>query len=313
MRRGRALAALALAVLFVLALAAMPETPRGPVGAWMASSGLAPRLETVDGLRVRYVRAGSGPAVVLVHGFASSIYTWKDVIPALARAHDVVAFDLPGYGGSDQPPHLTPEIYPNVITGLMSRLGLHSASLVGNSLGGGVCALVAGGSPERVERLALIDSAGFNLAEGERPWMVRLAASKAAGAVIGRLPVRRFFVRAALLQVFHDDALVTPERVDEYVAPLLRPGALASTQSLLASRGRLTPGSFRDAVARVRVPTLIVWGREDAWIPLENADRFAAAIPGSRKVVLDSCGHMPQEERPREVAQLLETFLDAGP
>lgn len=305
----------AVAVLLIVGLAllvARPEVPRGPTGTWMTAAGVAPRFETVDGLRVRYVRAGSGPAVVLLHGFASSIYTWKDVLPALARAHDVVAVDLPGYGESDQPADLSAEVYPSVVTGLMERLGLRSAALVGNSLGGAVCALIAAQSSERAERLVLIDSAGFNLAERDRPWMVRLAASRAAGAAVGRLPIRRLLVRAALLQVFHDDGLVTPGRVDEYLAPLLRPGALASTQSLLASRGRLTPGTFADQIARVRAPTLILWGRNDAWIPLAQAARFEAAIPGSRTVVIDSCGHMPQEERPSEVARLIEEFLGGG-
>lgn len=304
-RKGRAL--LLVLALALLALALRPEAPAGAVGGWMAAAGLTPRFETVDGVRVRYVRAGSGPAVVLLHGFTSSIVTWRDVLPGMARRHDVLALDLPGFGGSDQPPDLSARLYPRLVLALMDRTGIVRASLVGNSMGGAVAIGVAAEAPERVDRLVLIDSAGFNLSPGDRPFMVRLAGSW-GGALAERLPIRRALVRAALRQVFFDDAQVTPERVEEYVAPLLRPGTMASVRSLLASQGA-EAAAFQRTIAGVRAPTLVLWGRQDAWIPLEHAGRFAAAIPGARTVVLEACGHMPQEERPGETLRLIEAFL----
>jgi pimeloyl-ACP methyl ester carboxylesterase len=83
---------------------------------------------------------------------------------------------------------------------------------------------------------------------------------------------------------------------------------VAAAQALLASGDDMGVPAL---VTRVRVPTLVIWGREDAWVPVTQADRFLAAIPGSRKVVIDACGHLPQEERPAEVAALLEEFLPA--
>lgn len=274
----------------------------------MAAAGVTPAFESVDGVRLRYVRAGTGPAVVLLHGFASSIVTWRETIPALARTHDVVAVDFPGFGGSDIRPGLPPSAYPHLVLGLLDRLSIPRASLVGNSLGGGVAVVMAARSPERVDRLVLIDSVGFNLAPADRPLILRVAGTKTAARLIEALPVRRALVEAALHQVFHDDRLVTPERVDEYVAPLLRPGAVASAQALLASGDDM---GIAERVSRVRVPTLVIWGREDRWVPVAQADRFLAAVPGSRKVVIEGCGHVPQEERPAEVAALLEEFLPA--
>jgi pimeloyl-ACP methyl ester carboxylesterase len=260
----------------------------------------------VDGVRVRYVRAGAGPAVVLLHGFASSIVTWRDVMPALARTRDVVALDFPGFGGSEVRQGLPPSAYPALVLGLMDRLGLPRASLVGNSLGGGVAVVVAARHPERVDRLVLIDSVGYNLASADRPWLLRVAGRRPVAQLVEALPLRRPMVTLALRQIFQDDSLVTAERIDEYVAPLLRPGAVAAAQTLLASGDHLgLPG----LVARVRVPTLVVWGREDTWVPVEQADRFLADIPGSRKAVIEACGHMPQEERPAEVLGFLEDFL----
>lgn len=283
-----------------------PPPAPGPVGGWMAQAGVAPRYETLGGARVRYVRRGSGPPVVLLHGFASSIYTWKDVLPALAEAHDVVAVDLPAHGGSDVPAELPASLYPQVVVGLLDRLGLPRATLVGNSLGGAVAVVVAARHPERVDRLALLDAAGYNFAPRDRPWILRLAGATGAGPLLERLPVQRRLVTLGLRQVFHDDRLVTRDRVDEYVAPLLRPGALRGLGALLGSTDDL---GFPDIVAAVRAPALVLWGRDDLWIPAAHGERYAAALPASRMAVIDGCGHMPQEERPAEVSRLLREWL----
>ena len=289
------------------ALAVHDRPPVAP-GSWLAASGLAERYETVDGHRLRYVRAGSGPAVVLVHGFGSSLYTWKDVIPALALRHDMVALDLPGFGQSDQPPDLSFADFPRAVLGLMDRLGIEKAALVGNSMGGAAVALVAAEQPQRVAALVLVDAAGFNLGASERPAMVSVAMSR-AGSLLAHLPGKRLVVEASLRQVFHDGSLVTPERLSEYLAAAARPGTLPAIRSLGASL-RDRAGLVAEALPRIQVPTLVLWGEDDRWIPLAHADLFVAAIPGSRKVVIPACGHVPQEEKPEEVARLLLEFLE---
>jgi pimeloyl-ACP methyl ester carboxylesterase len=246
--------------------------------------------------------------VLLLHGFASSIYTWKDVLPELARTHDVVALDFPGFGESDQPPDLDAAIYPGLVFALVDRLALGRVAVVGNSMGGAVATIMAGERPERVGALALLDAAPLELSPSQRPWVLRLAGFRYGGLLIDRLPVRGLLVRRALNQVFHDPSLVTAERYDEYLAPLVRPGAMASMRSLLLTR--TSEGArLREAAGRVKAPTLVVWGREDRWVPVAQADRYAAAIAGARKVVLDDCGHLPQEERPRDVRGLLGELL----
>ncbi len=301
---------LALAVTAFLAVLLWPEAPVGPTGAWLRAAGLEPRFDTVEGLRVRYVRAGEGPAVVLLHGFGSSIYTWKDVLPGLAESRSVVALDLPGFGESDRPRDLSFESYPRVVLGLMDHLGIAQATLVGNSMGGAVATVIAGQTPGRVRGLVLIDAAGFNLEESERPFLVRLAGSR-IGGLADRLPVRGKLLRLGLHQVFHDPALVTEERYNEYLAPLVRPGSTQAILSLLHSR-TLEPRLVAELAAKVKAPTLVLWGREDRWIPVEQADRFVATIPGARKVVFDGCGHMPQEERPADVLRWLQEFPEGG-
>ena len=277
---------------------------------WLARAGLQARFETVRGHRVRYVRAGRGPAVLLVHGFGSSIYTWKDVIPGLAADHDVIALDLPGFGLSDQPPDLTADDLPRSLIGLLDLLGVPRAALVGNSLGGAAVALAAASRPDRASALVLIDSAGFNMDPQRRPTFVRVAMSP-AGAMLARLPGKRLLVQLALRDVFRDVRLVSDERVAEYLQGALRPGGFAAVRSLGASlEGRY--GAVQQALASVSAPTLVVWGREDSWIPIADSERFAAAIAGARTEIVEDCGHMPQEERPRELVVILRRFLEAA-
>ncbi len=189
----------------------------------------------------------------------------------------------------------------------MDELGIARAALVGNSMGGAVVAVVAAEQPERVTALVLIDAAGFNLGPGEAPAMVRLAMSP-VGSLVSRLPFKRLVVERSLREVFHDDSHVTAERVAEYMEGLQQPGAFASVRSVrisLAERGMVV----QESLSRIQAPTLVVWGREDRWIPVAHAERFVEAIPGARKLILEECGHMPQAERPDLMTELLSEFL----
>jgi pimeloyl-ACP methyl ester carboxylesterase len=172
-----------------------------------------------------------------------------------------------------------------------------------------VASAFAAAEPARVSRLVLVDSAGFNLAPEDRPWLLRVAGAPGASAVLEKLPVRRSVVRLALRQVFFEDRRVTPERVEEYLAPLARPGASRFLSRLLRQAGAM---GLPEAIGRVRAPTLVVWCAEDEWVPVEDADRFVSAIPGARKAIIEGCGHLPQEERPQELLALLKGFLVSG-
>jgi pimeloyl-ACP methyl ester carboxylesterase len=285
---------------------AQGERAPGPTGAWMLRADVTPRLAEADGLHVRYVRRGAGPPVVLVHGIASSIYTWADVIAPLARTHDVIALDLPGFGASDIPADFSGDRYLRVLAAFLDRLGLPRVSLVGHSLGGAVASAFAAAHPARVDKLVLADAAGFNLAPADRPWLLRLTSTPGVGALIEKLPVRRRFVTLGLRQVFHEDTRVTPEKVAEYAAPLSRPGASRFIGDLLRDSSAM---GLPEAIGRIRAPTLVVWCAHDTWVPLRDADRFVQAIPGARKAVIEGCGHMPQEERPQEFVSVVTAFL----
>lgn len=306
MTRGRAVSAIVAAAGLVALL--WPGRAE-PVDAWLPAAGLVPVRARVGGDEIRYVRTGSGPPVVLVHGIASSIYTWRDVLPELAGRHEVVALDLPGFGGSSQPPDLSFERLPAAVLGLADQLGLQRFALVGHSLGGAVSTLVAARRPERVRRLVLIDAAGYNQAPGQRPWLLRLIASP-AGAPLEALPAPpRWLVWLGLRQVFEDDSRVDAARIDSYAAPAARPGAAAALRALLGS----DPGAdFATAARSVQAPTLVIWGEEDRWTPVEHAELFRRDVARARVEIVRGSGHMPQEERPEDVKRLLREFLSEG-
>jgi pimeloyl-ACP methyl ester carboxylesterase len=312
-RWSLALGATATLIVLVGLAAALYDRPPATPGAWLARGGLEARFLTVNGHRLRYVRcagAADRSVVVLVHGFGSSLYTWKDVLASLSPSHDVIALDLPGFGASDRPADLSFEDLPAAVLGLMDRLGVGRAALVGHSMGGAVVAVLAADRPERVSGLILVDAAGFNLDRRAQPGMVRLVASPMA-PFLARLPVKRLLVEHSLREVLHDGRHLTDERLSEYLAAARRPGTAAAMRSLILSLGGRST-AVKDRLPLIQAPTLVIWGREDRWIPLAHADLFVEAIPGARKVVLDSCGHMPQAEEPEVVGRLLQEFLDGS-
>lgn len=283
----------------------LPAEKAPPTGAWLSRLGLEPKVARIGRLDVRYVRKGQGPPVILIHGLASSIYSWADVIGPLSEKFDVIALDLPGFGASSKPADLSFGDYQPALVGLMNALGVPKAHFVGNSMGGAVSLVMAARERDRVDRVVIIDSAGFNLKPEERPFLATLLASRAAGAFADRLPVKRLMTRLFLRRLIQDQARITGERIDEYVAPFLSPGAMVSARSLLLSR--VDEGFVKD-LASIQAKTLVLWGRFDPWLPESHADRFVADIKGARKVMLPA-GHMPQEEKPLEVARLIGDFL----
>lgn len=299
--------AIALLVVLGAGLVLVPAEAVPPTGQWLTRAGLESRMATLKSpsLDIRYVRAGTGPTLILVHGFASSMYSWSDVIGPLSARFDVVALDLPGFGASSQPADLSFDDQPRAVLGLMDALGIGKAHFGGSSMGGALSLILAARHPERVDRVVILDAPGFAVRPDERPLLVRLLGTPVAAALAPHLPVRRVLTRATLKYLIVDSSRVTEERVDEYMAPLQRPGALEAIRSLLGSR---VDERFVADLARIQAKTLVVWGRYDRWLPLSDADRFVAALKGATKVVMET-GHLPQEEKPAEVAQLIGEFL----
>lgn len=259
------------------------------------------------GTRVRFVEAGSGPPLLLVHGYLSSQRTWEDVTPALARQFRVIAPDLPGFGDSEKPSPARYaygfEAFADSLADVLAALGLSRAAVCGHGLGGAIGLTLAANHPALVDRLALV---GPHVYSARLGFMSRVAAIP----VVGPVAFKQLYGRAMFRRFFRDQVYGTPEppweRVDAHFdlfnAPAAREAAFATTQALLDTRAIVAQ------VPRVTVPALVIWGRGDRCAPISDGRRLSRELRGARFEVLES-GHAPQEECPDAFARVLARFL----
>ncbi len=266
---------------------------------------------------INFVEIGQGPPLLLVHGLSGSWPNWLEQLPVFAESHRIIAVDLPGFGHSPMPAEpISISGYARTLDALLGALDIDAAAVVGNSMGGFVSAELAINFPQRVERMVLVSAAGistYNHKGGTRALPGLQRAERVIAAYAGWIAAhsdtvaRRPGLRNATL------GLVTSH-------PSRLPAALAAEQI----RGAGKPGfiqalaanldyDFRDRLAEIACPTLIVWGDNDRVITARDADRFAELIPGSRKVVFEDTGHLAMLERPAAFNALLDDFLNESP
>lgn len=261
----------------------------------------------IDGVRIHYQEKGTGTPLVLLHGFTSSTYSWKDVFEPLSKSFRVIAVDLKGFGFSGKPDgDYTRRAQGILVAHLLDHLKIEKAWLAGNSMGGEVALNIALQNPQHVAGLILIDSAGVNVsgANSLAPGYTRIPV---VGPVLIALALTSDgLVRQGLEKSFYDDAKVTDERVAAYHRPLKTRGG-----QLAARRARTQWGLFpiEQDLSKISVPTLLIWGAEDELIPLEAGRKMNALINGSKLVILEKCGHVPQEEMPERVIDEVTKFI----
>jgi pimeloyl-ACP methyl ester carboxylesterase len=283
-----------------------------PEPAWMGIDW-RDHLHTLEvaGTRVNYAELGEGPPIVFVHGLGGSWQNWLENMPRLAElGHRTVAIDLPGFGASPMPPwDISIPRYGELLGEVCARLELTPCTLVGNSMGGFVAAEVAAGAPEWVERLVLVSAAGISHATMRRePVLAVSRMSVAANPLLLRLnlPSMR---RPGLRKLAFGGIMRHPERIRrELLVEFLTPALGAD--GFLPAVSALTGYDLLDRLENIRVPTLVVWGRDDLVVPSSDSAGFVERIPGSRLIVFDDCGHVPMAERPVRFNRLLAAFCD---
>jgi len=261
----------------------------------------------VDGVRIHYQEKGAGTPLVLLHGFTSSTYSWKDVFDPLSKTYRVIAVDLKGFGFSGKPDgDYTRRGQALLVVSLLNHLKIEKAWIVGSSMGGEVALNLALANPDRVAGLILIDSGGVEVAGGASlaPGYVR---TPVLGRVLSALALTSDrLVREGLEKSFYDDAKVTPERVKYYYRPLQTRGG-----QLAALRARTQVGQYpvEQDLGKINAKTLIIWGADDAVIPLAAGQKMNSLIKNSKLVVIEKCGHLPQEETPEPVLAEVVNFI----
>jgi pimeloyl-ACP methyl ester carboxylesterase len=257
-----------------------------------------------------------GPAddptpLVLIHGTSASLHTWEGWVSALKKQRRVISFDLPGFGltgpfsGQYPAGDYHAAAYARFVIDLLDALKLQQVVLAGNSLGGEIAWRVAALAPQRVQRLILVDAGGYDIAPVSTPIGLMIAQVPLLSRLMEHILPRPVIV-ASLREVYGDPNRVGEALVDRYFELALRDGNRHALGLRLQQAER---GADSAQIATLRLPTLILWGRRDRLIPLAAGERFAAQIPGSRLVVFDTLGHVPQEEDPALSVAPVRAFL----
>ena len=261
----------------------------------------------IDGVRIHYQEKGTGTPLVLIHGYGSSTYSWKDVFEPLSQNFRVIAIDLKGFGFSGKSDgDYTRRTQATLLLRFLENLKIEKAWLCGNSMGGEVALNAALLNPERVAGLILVDSSGVKVA-GMSLIIPKYLLVPVVGRVLTALALTsNKLVRQNLENSFYDRTKVTDERIANYYRPLqTRDGQRA------ALRARTQAGLFpvESELSKIAVPALIIWGAQDALIPLEAGIKMNKLIKDSKLVIFDNCGHLPQEEMPETVTKEITNFL----
>jgi pimeloyl-ACP methyl ester carboxylesterase len=262
------------------------------------------RTLSIDGVGIHYLEAGTGPALLLIHGLGASTFTFRRILPDLARRFRVVALDLKGFGFSERADgDYSLGTQAALVRQVMDRLGIERASVLGHSMGGAVAMRLALAYPDRVERLILASSAS-DLELGHRIW---------GAAVIGRLlPLvapftlhNRRFRELSLKSGYYDPDRCTEDIIEGYMLSARVRGYLRALGNTMAHWRRDPPLYPAD----ITQATLILWGEGDRWLPPSRGERLHRLIPGSRLELVAGGGHLFLEEQPEAALRLIEDFL----
>ena len=274
---------------------------------YVASS---PQMIDIDGLKVHYKETGpeGAPALLLLHGFGSSLQAWDDWSVKLERKYRVIRLDLPGFGltGASPANDYSEEKDLAILTHFADKLGLEKFSVMGHSMGGKMAWSLAASQPERVQALVLMAPDGFPEAKdiGTKPYEVP--------AVMGLIKyvLPKYLVRKSIEPAFSDANALNDALVNRYFDMLRAPGV----RGAILERSNQT--IYTDPVPRlkaIKAPTLLIWGEQDQMIPSANAQSYASVLPNSTTVLVPELGHLLQEEQPEKgltaVMQFLESHL----
>jgi pimeloyl-ACP methyl ester carboxylesterase len=265
----------------------------------------------LDGARLYYYAAGSrgaGEPVVFVHGFATSSHLWRDVVSLMPSGHRLVVLDLLGHGRSDPPGRraLGLAAHADRLVALLDALGIGSATVVGHGIGGGVAQALAVRQPARVARLALVASVAF------RDWAprdVRLA--RATLPLTRHLPPGWLLsmVRAELERGYADAARAT-HAIDRYARPFATQAGRDALVDHIAALDTRETDALGTRLGEITIPTTVIWGAQDPFLPVSLGERLAGAIPGAALDVIADARHFLPEDAPRQVADSLTALLD---
>ncbi len=275
------------------------------------NSSLSPQTVQIKGHTIFYIVKGEGEPLILIHGYGAAMWVWEKQIEILSRSYRVYALDLIGHGFSDRPKiAYSPEAYIQFLKDFMDGVGIERATLIGNSMGGGIAWGMAGLFPERVEKLVLINCVPPDVLDQVRNDSFRtLVAIKD----IPFLPYLVFVSRSRnsvkwiLQECVSNIKLITPEVLNrQYQLSRIK----GTTWALYSTfKNAKDAPKLRDRLSHIDHPTLLIWGERDLIFPPSVGENLHQAIRGSKFQVIEKSGHIPMWETPDEVNQAIVSFL----
>lgn len=269
---------------------------------------------TVHGHRRAYVRMGSGPALLLLHGLGCDHTTWGPVMQSLARTHTVIAPDLLGHGQSDKPrADYSLGGYANGMRDLLTVLGIDTATVVGHSFGGGVAMQFGYQFPERTERLVLVASGGLGPEVSPAIRAITTPGFHQAMAVLSA-PGLRHAATAALRLLSRSgvrhvrDLGEVADIYDSFKDPRTRAAIRHVTRAVVDWKGQIVTMADR-AYLTEKMPMCVIWGRNDQLIPVRHASNAAALAPSARVEVLPNSAHFPHKDHPQRFVRIINDFI----
>nr|WP_263327801.1 alpha/beta hydrolase [Neobacillus sp. Marseille-Q6967] len=263
---------------------------------------------SVNGLNQTYIKAGNvnlyceyilngKPPILLIHGFASSTYTFRRIVPLLQKQFSIIAVDLPGFGKSEKSTSFIYSFhnYAKLLLECIHKFGFSNTYIVAHSMGGQIALHMALIAPEKINKLILLCSSGY------------LRRAKKLLIYSSYLPffekfvyhyIKRKDVKYHLRNVFFNQTLINDELIQEFGRPLAEKGFYKALIRLLRHReGDLLPQQLQD----IKVPVILIWGKEDRVVPLEVGQRLVRDLPNAQLITYEKTGHLITEERPEHI------------
>jgi pimeloyl-ACP methyl ester carboxylesterase len=258
----------------------------------------------VSGLKIHYRDQGQGYPIVLIHGTGASLHTWDAWTEELIKTQRVIRLDLPAYGLTGQDPHkrYSSKDYVNLLDTFLGQLGVKEFHLGGNSLGGLVSWLYASYHDQKVNKLLLLNPSGFQF--DSTPMIIKLAKTPVVNYFL-RYITPKSFIKKTLKEVYYDDDLITKATVDRYYDLTLFEG----NRDAFIDRSFIEREDYTERLSLIQSPALVLWGENDEWIPVEDAEKFEAYLNQATVVIMPKTGHIPMEERPKESVAIALDFL----
>lgn len=263
--------------------------------------------------KIHYGKFGSGDIpVVLLHGFGASMNTWEEIFDKFSTEKFTLYFiDLKGFGLSSKEPEgdYSFKAQSDIVLAFLNEKNLKNVILIGHSYGGGVALLTTINSGKyfhQISKLVLIDTASY---KDDLPLFVKYLTTPCLNSLILSFSSYTFSARIALSRLFYDKKKVNKAAIDRYAFSMSQKG---TRHSFIQAAKQIIPENYDELIglfSDIRIPTLIIWGRQDTVIPLRNGIRLNNDIKTSKLCIVENCGHIPQEERPEETYACINEFI----